>query len=607
MGGGVWTTLATNVLRSRWFVVVAGIWIQSTYGTAYCFGVYSQSLKLAMDYNQETLNTLAAFKTLGGAVGIVSGLLYDVFPWPWLVLAIGAVQNVFGYFMMWLAITARIARPPLWQMCVFLYVGTNSSTFAATAVVVTCLKIFPSNRGIVIGFLKGFVALGAAIMTQLFYVLYPGDPQSFLLMVSWLPALVSLLFMGVIRPIPPAAAVRVQGDHEEDEGSNFNLLLVISILLGGFLMGVIILQNVVQLGHSTMLVIACLIIFVLVFLPFGIVVRSELASYYKQPTTLQEPLFTDEQRNLNSSSGSQFHSQEQSEFVAADLTEEGKKPDRGEEHTVMEAICSLDFWLLFMVMVCSLGSGTTAMDNMGQIGLSLGYTQVQINTLVALLSIWNCFGRFGGGFISELLLHSKDIPRPFSLALSLAVLCGGHIVMAFAFPGSIYVGSIIVGLCYGAQWSLMLAITSEFFGLNHFGTLFNSLGLASPVGTYILSVRVAGYLYDIEAKKEHGLHTTESWGVLMHVQDSGPLLCHGAHCFRLTFVILAFVCLFGCFISWVLLLRTRYFYHQLHQRLQDILKSFMSSSLYFLTSSLHKASLHFMVPLRAIAFYEWEP
>jgi hypothetical protein len=96
-----------------------------------------------------------------------------------------------------------------------------------------------------------------------------------------------------------------------------------------------------------------------------------------------------------------------------------KKPDRGEEHTVMEAICSLDFWLLFMVMVCSLGSGTTAMDNMGQIGLSLGYTQVQINTLVALLSIWNCFGRFGGGFISELLLHSKDIPRPFSLVLSL--------------------------------------------------------------------------------------------------------------------------------------------------------------------------------------------
>lgn len=168
MGGGVWTTLATNVLRSRWFVVVAGIWIQSTYGTAYCFGVYSQSLKLAMDYNQQTLNTLAVFKTLGGAVGIVSGLLYDLFPWPCLVLAIGAVQNVFGYFMMWLAITARIARPPLWQMCVFLYVGTNSSTFAATAVVVTCLKIFPSNRGIVIGFLKVNLHLSFFLALSLF-------------------------------------------------------------------------------------------------------------------------------------------------------------------------------------------------------------------------------------------------------------------------------------------------------------------------------------------------------------------------------------------------------------------------------------------------------
>jgi MFS family permease len=150
-----------------------------------------------------------------------------------------------------------------------------------------------------------------------------------------------------------------------------------------------------------------------------------------------------------------------------------------------------------------------------------------------------------------------------------AILCGGHLVMASAFPGSLYVGSIIVGLCYGAQWTLMPAITSEIFGFSHFGTLFNTLGVASPVGAYVLSVKVAGYLYDIEAKKEHDVHQMERRVIIMGIGDPGPLLCHGAHCFCLTFIILACVCLFGCFISWFLLIRTRHLYHHIHQKLQS--------------------------------------
>lgn len=148
------------------------------------------------------------------------------------------------------------------------------------------------------------------------------------------------------------------------------------------------------------------------------------------------------------------------------------------------------------------------------------------------------------------------------------VMCVGHLVMASGLPGSLYVGSIIVGLCYGAQWSLMPAITSEIFGLRHFGTLFNTIGVASPIGAYFMSVRIAGYLYDIEAKKEHGGHI---WATglegLSGSSHSDALLCHGAHCFRLTFIILACVCVLGCGICLWLLGRTRLFYLQLHERL----------------------------------------
>ena len=144
---------AWQVVTSRWFVIAAGLWIQSVAGTSYTFGVYSQSLKEALGYDQQRLDKLAFFKAIGGNVGVISGLLYDVVP-PWVVLIIGAVQNSFGYFMLWLAVTRRISPPPFWQMCIYICVACNTATFFSTAVVVTNVKNFPRNRGIIIGLLK---------------------------------------------------------------------------------------------------------------------------------------------------------------------------------------------------------------------------------------------------------------------------------------------------------------------------------------------------------------------------------------------------------------------------------------------------------------------
>ncbi|CAB4311312.1 unnamed protein product [Prunus armeniaca] len=69
-------------------------------------------------------------------------------------------------------------------------------------------------------------------------------------------------------------------------------------------------------------------------------------------------------------------------------------------------------------------------------------------------------------------------------------------------------------------WSLMPTITSEIFGLLHMGTIFNAITIAAPVGSYIFSVRVIGYIYDKEA--------STAWNT-----------CTGTHCFRLSFLIMA--------------------------------------------------------------------
>jgi hypothetical protein len=202
---------------------------------------------------------------------------------------------------------------------------------------------------------------------------------------------------------------------------------------------------------------------------------------------------------------------------------------------------SLDFWLLFFTSACGMGSGLTTINNMSQIGSSLGYSSQEITTFVSLWSLWNFGGRLGGGYVSERFLHSNRVPRPVFILITLGAMAAGHVVIALAFPGALYIGPVIVGTCYGAQWSLMPATASEIFGLSSFGSIFNTIAVASPLSSYVLSIKVTGYLYDLEA-------------------DAGTSSCSGAHCFRLSFFIMAAVCVAGSCASLALISRTRRFY-----------------------------------------------
>ncbi|CAD6232368.1 unnamed protein product [Miscanthus lutarioriparius] len=94
-------------------------------GATYAFGIYSQELRSVMGYDQCAVATLAFFKDLGPNVGVPAGLLNEVAP-PWLVLAVGATMNLAGHLMVYLSLASRVARPPVWLMCAYIYAGANS-------------------------------------------------------------------------------------------------------------------------------------------------------------------------------------------------------------------------------------------------------------------------------------------------------------------------------------------------------------------------------------------------------------------------------------------------------------------------------------------------
>ncbi|CAI8602019.1 unnamed protein product [Vicia faba] len=469
--------LTLQVLTGRWFMVFSSFMIMSVSGASYMFGLYSREIKSVLGYDQSTLTLLSFFKDLGSNIGILSGLVNEVTP-PWVILSIGGVLNFFGYFMIWLAVTRKISKPAIWTMCLYIFIGANSHCSTNTGALVTSVKNFPGSRGVVIGLLSGYLGLSGAIITQLYYAFYGDDSKSLILLMAWLPTAVTFAFMPVIKH-------HKRGEQPNDSKAFYNFLYM-SLILAGFLMVMIIVQKCFIFTKSEYYVTTTVMVLLLI-LPLVVVIMEEERIWRNKKENMSPP------KPLNIITQTHQASGEESNIR------------RGEDHTIVEAIFSLDMMTLFVATICGLGGTLTVVNNLSQIGLSLGYPAHSITTFVSLMAIW------------------------------------------------IYLASIIIGFCFGANWPVLFSIISELFGLRYYSTLYNVGSVASPIGSYLLSVRVAGYLYDKEATKQMA-------ALGLKRKQGEELNCNGSECYKLAFIIITAASLFGALVSLTLVLRTREFY-----------------------------------------------
>jgi hypothetical protein len=539
----------SRVVQSRWFVVFASMVVMAVSGSGYIFALYSKELRSRLGYNQETLNTLSFFKDLGTNVGIVSGLVQQVAP-TWAVLLIGAGMNLVGYLMIYLALTGRTAAPPVWLMCFYICFGGNALTFANTGALVACVKNSPESRGIVIGLLKCFVGLSGAIYTQLYLAIYGDDAASLVLLVAWLPAAFNIFTAYTIRVLPYAR--RSGGGKAYNKP--FYHFLWFSMALAAYLLVMIVLQKQVHFTHAAYVATSTVLLIIL-FSPVSVVVREEYKAASQLEQSLQQPpAIAVEQPTMSDANKKQEEDDDSSPPLCSGggmgcITNMFKPPELGEDYSIMQALVSVEMLVLFVISVFGIGGTLTAIDNLAQIGQSLGYPPKSINTFVSLISIWNFAGRAGAGYISEILLARYRFPRPLALTAVLLVSCVGHLLIAFGVPQSLYAASVIIGFCFGAQWPLLFAIISELFGLKYYSSLFNFGSAASPAGTYVLNVIVAGRMYDAEAARQHG-------GVAV----VGDKICRGVMCFKHAFLIITGVTFGGVLVSLILVWRTKNFY-----------------------------------------------
>ncbi|PQM36650.1 protein NUCLEAR FUSION DEFECTIVE 4-like [Prunus yedoensis var. nudiflora] len=573
------------LFNSRWLVFVCAMWIQSFAGIGYLFGSISPVIKSTMGYNQRQLAILGVAKDWGDAVGFVAGSLSEVLP-TWGLLSIGAALNFLGYGFLWLIVSQRLPAFPLWVLCICIYVGTNGETFFNTAALISCVQNFPKSRGPVVGILKGYAGLSGAIITQIYAMINSPNESSLLFMIAVGPSMVVIALMFIVRPVGGHRQVR------PEDNSSFLFTYSVCLVLAAYLLGVLILEDLLNLSQSLITLFAVILI-ILILLP--IIIPIILVFFFEPTPSAQESLLLEAQREEDGKS-----EQDKTEVILSEVEDEKspevdslpaserqkriaqlqaklfqaaadgavrikrrKGPRRGEDFTLMQALIKADFWLIFVSLLLAAGSGLTLIDNLGQIALSLGYTDSSI--YVSMISIWNFLGRVGGGYFSEIIVRDFAYPRPVAMAVVQVIMAIGLFYYAVGLPGQIYVTTVLVGLGYGAHWAILPAAASELFGLKNFGALYNFLTMANPAGSLIFSEVIASGIYDHYAKEQAALRHRDSASMLIKpLRDDDSLSCVGTVCYSITCGILSGLCIVAAALSLIVVYRTRRVYTQLY-------------------------------------------
>ncbi|MED6173041.1 hypothetical protein PIB30_055597 [Stylosanthes scabra] len=527
---------------SKWLGFVAAVWIQCISGNNYTFSNYSDALKSLMHLTQVELNSLSVAKDIGKAFGLVAGLASDRLP-TWSILLIGSLEGLVAYGVQWLVVSQKIQPLPYWQMCVFLCMGGNSTTWMNTAVLVTCIRNFRRNRGPVSGILKGFVGLSTAIFTSLCSALFSDDPAAFLLMLALIPLAVCVAGIFFLREVPPEKST---GAADTKEAKYFGVLNAVAVVVAVYLLVYGFIPNPSTLFSRVFTG----VLLVLLAAPLAIPIHAYFSERLLKPVLdiegqngqgVNEPLLQNDNKEEEAAAVAAAAAEEETAVV---ILEKGRAVI-GEEHTISEVLRSVDFWILFLSFLCGVGTGMAVQNNMGQIGLALGYTDVSI--FVSLTSIWGFFGRIVSGSVSEHFIRKAATPRLLWNAASQILMAVGYILLAMAMPGSLYIGSTVVGICYGVRMAITVPAASELFGLKYYGLIYNILILNLPLGSFLFSGLLAGILYDMEATTTAG----------------GGNTCVGGHCYRLVFIVMTAACVIGFFLDIWMSFRTKHVYKKI--------------------------------------------
>lgn len=218
-------------------------------------------------------------------------------------------------------------------------------------------------------------------------------------------------------------------------------------------------------------------------------------------------------------------------------------------YNICQSIQTLNFWLFFISCFGLQSAGLMIINNIAQLVESLGGNDGEQVVYVSLLSIANSLGRLIIGSVSD--VYKEKINRPLFLVFAVLGMALSNFLMAFADLTLLYVSAPLMGFFYGASWCLQPVLTSEIFGLKHFGANYCLVALAPAIGSFVISTELTSFLYERNVPE-------------------GETKCLGKICFQMTFFIIAAMCALCSILSIILYFRTRRLYRNSYRIIPDV-------------------------------------
>ena len=244
------------------------------------------------------------------------------------------------------------------------------------------------------------------------------------------------------------------------------------------------------------------------------------------------------------------------------LADEGESKDSGEEKSIRQLICNLDFQLLFWPFLVMSSVTTLFIGNITFYLKSAHLEDEYRELLTILMPSIGLAARLIWGSVSDRL---KDrVPRS-CFVLAGAVMLTAGLVPLRTNVGSIWaliLTSVLIAMAAGSVWSLVPTIVSEIGGLKKFGLNWGVMMFCSGILGLIFQV-MFGAIYDanIGTKSVTGAPSTGGLPTAAFGNDAvvtpTTATCYGPRCYSTTTDIILACCSLSTVMLTVLVIRQR--------------------------------------------------
>ena len=581
IGGG------QKFFASKWLTLLLSQLVMLSSGALYCFPLYSQTMKERLNLTQEQLTFIGTCGNFGAFFSVLGGMYFDRFGSK-ATLFFGGTCKVIGFGMTTMILRGIIFPQTIFFSSVAAYImGTGCSTSLTAALGANYANFTDKTQhGRLVGLIMAFFGLSSGVFSivfDVFFVNTGGDigknSVAFVQFLAIFCGGVDILCSTVVG-VPRGFALPSSSALDEMNSNNMNsnnmnnessrgAVSIMDDVKRAFVTGNLTIDDRLR-WSLTITALGAVHIAVSGYLahqfgsqttsPFALFIFACMAYSLYRVTTLGTNPLLHHKNELVAASLVVSTDQKSSEMKSMDDVENPQSnnsnaPNKKTNLSPTEVLQEMNFYLVFVALMFSLGSGVTVINNLTQIAKAFGEnlpTSMPL-TLLKMFACTNTLGRLHAGYWSDKLSKQPsdgNATRETHSARKLRIMGGplSNVVSSFmsnfdtsgrvgrvrftsflivgAFFGmiacwmasedmpssilalSLITGCAITGWFYGALFWSMPTVTIDLFGPKHFGANRGLVGLAPALGGYLMSTKIAGAVYQYSAVFDEGWKCT---------------------------------------------------------------------------------------------------